>query len=128
MTRLHFDHNVAADLLPLLRGAGHDIVTADELSLSAATDAEHLLAAAEDKRVLLTYNARDFLLLHDAWRRWSTAWRVMRHHAGILILTAPPALSIPESAREVDALLAAQLPLTDQLYRWGRSGGWVRQS
>lgn len=127
MTRLHFDQNVSADLLPLLRGAGHDIVTAGDLSLSTATDAEHLLAAAEDERVLLTYNVKDFLLLHDAWRRWSIAWRVLRRHAGILILMAPPALSIPESAREVDALLAAQPPLLDELYKWERSGGWVRQ-
>ena len=127
MTRLHIDHDVSADLLPLLRRAGHDIVTAAELGLSAAPDDVHLLAAADDGRVLLTYNTKDFILLHGAWRRWSAAWQVARHHAGILILKAPSQLSNQDSAREVDALLASQPPLIDELYKWERPGGWARQ-
>jgi hypothetical protein len=43
MVRFYFDHNVSTDLLRSLRRSGHDIVAADELSLSAATDDEHLL-------------------------------------------------------------------------------------
>ena len=127
MVRLYFDHNVSSDLLRSLRHGGHDIVAAGELALSAATDDEHLLRAAEDARTFLTYNVKDFLLRHDARRRWSAAWRVTRQHAGILILEQPPRLIPVEATREVERLLALEPPLSGELYRWTRASGWVRR-
>lgn len=127
MVRFYFDHNVSAALLDSLRRSGHDIVTADELSLAAATDDEHLLGAAQDARVFLTYNIGDFELLHDAWRRWSVAWQVRQQHAGILILDQPPRLMPLESAREVERLLASEPNLINELYRWTRAIGWTRR-
>lgn len=127
MARLHIDHNVSAVLVTLLRAGGHDIVTAGELALTAAGDDVHLLAAAEDRRALLTYNKKDFRLLHDAWRHWSVAWQVVPRHADSLILKQPPKWPTPEAAPEVDRFLRSARALDNELYEWRRASGRVRR-
>ena len=127
MADLYVDQNISFDLIALLRGRGHTAVTARDLGLERARDDEHLLVAAERGRTLLTYNRDDFELLHDAWRRWSTAWQATATHAGILIVPPPPHRSVAEAAGEVDSLLASGYPLANELYRWRPVGGWVRR-
>ena len=55
-----------ARLVSMLRMAGHDVLTVNEAGLSGQADSAVLTFAAQDRRVVLTMNCRDFLELHDA--------------------------------------------------------------
>lgn len=128
MARFHLDQNVSVTLALLLRGRGHDVVTANDAGLLDADDDVHLLAAAKAGRVLVTHNRDDFRLLHYAWRRWARDWQVARSHAGILAIPQYPQWSPEHAAVEVDRI--SQRPLTDDLYiyDWRTGQGWVRES
>lgn len=73
MAAFYLDHNVALETARLLRKAGHSATTAREIGLAAVRDDEHLPRSASERRTLVTHNAGDFILLHDAWLRWSRA-------------------------------------------------------
>jgi hypothetical protein len=66
------------DLLQALRLRGADVQTAFEAGLVGRPDEEHLAYAAEEGRVLYTFNVRDFMRLHG---EYMTAGR---EHAGIV--------------------------------------------
>lgn len=125
MADLYLDHNVAIPLAPLLRGAGHTVVTARELALEHAGDDEHVLNAAQQRRILVTHNRADFVLLHAAWQRWSTAWRVSERHAGILILPQP--LAVPRMGQAIIDFLQRGQAIENELYEWRPSTGWSRR-
>jgi hypothetical protein len=122
----YLDHNVALELAHHLRDAGHDARTARDLEMERAGDETHLSLAARSGWTLITHNAKDFTLLHAAWRRWSQEWGVTAHHAGILVLTPPVAPT--QAAQEVLALLEAGEALEDALYKWRRHSGWMRHA
>ncbi|MGI8855688.1 MAG: DUF5615 family PIN-like protein [Thermomicrobiales bacterium] len=105
-------------LPPLLRTAGHDSVTARELRMEAAGDDEHLLVAAKTDRILVTYNVKDFRLLHDAWQRWSGDWNVARRHAGILII--PDSWLAPHATEQLDAFVQAVQSVANELHEWNQ--------
>jgi hypothetical protein len=66
------------DLVQALRLRGADVQTAFEAGLVGRPDEEHLAYAAEEGRVLYTFNVRDFMRLHG---EYMTAGR---EHAGIV--------------------------------------------
>ncbi|MDQ2784421.1 MAG: hypothetical protein M3Y58_05410 [Chloroflexota bacterium] len=108
--RLHIDHDVPlaiADYLYTLRDNGapkYAIETATSLGMTTASDHEHLLAAAQDARVLITRNWRDYYLLHGAWVGWSVALDMGRSHAGILVLSHHA--SVLQASLALDAFLS----------------------
>jgi hypothetical protein len=124
MAALHVDHNVSSQLALLLRRAGHDVIETRVIGMSRATDDALLLAAADGGRVFITYNEADFVLLHDAWRRWSAAWGVNVAHAGILVLPQPPHLANSQAAQALDSFLLTSIPLASELYLFRRAEGW----
>jgi hypothetical protein len=127
VARLYLDHDVSLALAPLLRLVGHEARTAQELGLAQATDDEQLLTAAQQGRIFLTHNRKDYVLLNDAWSRWPRAWGVPAPaHAGILVLDHRPE---PELATAVDAFLTTTpaVPLASALYWWRYRAGWHRQ-
>lgn len=130
LARLHLDENFSFDTTQRLRGYGHDCVTAFGLGLAGASDATHLLRAAQDNRVFITHNGDDFELLHEAWMQWFAAYGVQPapSHAGILIVPQPnPKLKfwLPDfAAHEIDSFLSQGLPLTNMVYKWTVSSGW----
>ena len=93
--------------------------------MERAGDEQHLSQAAGSGWILITHNARDFTLLHGAWRRWSREWGMMARHAGILVLIPPVAPS--RAAQEIAALLESGRLLHNELYIWRQHTGWVRQ-
>ena len=127
MARFYLGHDVSLGLSSLLRAAGHDSRIAQEAGLARASDEVHLLFAAQQDRVLLTHNRKDYVLLHDAWRHWPSAWGVLAPpHAGILVLDHRPER---ELAVAIDAFLAAvSLPPANALYWWRYRYGWQHQS
>jgi predicted nuclease of predicted toxin-antitoxin system len=73
--RLYFDHNVARRLAQVIRARGYDVVEARALGLARAPDGEQLLEATRQRRVLVTHDAEDFALLHDACGAGSRRFR-----------------------------------------------------
>jgi hypothetical protein len=136
LAELYIDSNVALEVAEFLRTAGHIAVTARQLGREGNTDNEHLLVASQDGRIFLTHNEQDFILLHDAWRRWSAAWGVAAHQAGILIVPQERRYGIdwrPEAVSQaVISCLQQGSPVAGYLFRrkeagWGRRVGrdWI---
>ena len=87
--------------------------------------------AAQQRRILLTCDVADFLLLHSAWRRWFVAYTVapVPTHAGIVVIPQPDYrrdLWLPDAAAgENNALVSRESSLINRLYLWTASRGWV---
>jgi hypothetical protein len=118
----YIDNDVSRAVAPLLREAGHDAVSAENLRLDRAGDEEHVLVAAEQRRVFITHNERDFLLLHDAWRRWTTAWHMSQQHAGIVVVPQGRRYGVDWSAQQIasaaaDLVRRAGAEMPNQLLR-----------
>ena len=123
MAHLYLDHNVHLDLADLLTGMGHPTTTARNERMELATDDAHLLLTTRSHRILVSHNNKDFLLLHNAWGRWSQALCVPQAHAGILIV--PENIGVPAMGQAVVELLASTAPddVDDQFHRFS-AGAW----
>jgi len=77
--QLYLDTDVQKKLARLLRERGFDAISAYEVGHAHLPDPEHLIYAAEQERVLLTYNIGDFMRLYQAW------WNEGRQHAGVVV-------------------------------------------
>ncbi len=86
MARFFLDNDFPLGVGDELQRLGHSVESARSTNREDRHDEDQLLYAATAGRILITHNRRDFLLLHDAWRRWTRAWTVERAHAGILVL------------------------------------------
>jgi hypothetical protein len=80
--RLLLDAHVSARRIArALRDDGHDVRAADEERTLDGWEDERLLAlAAEEQRIMVTFNARDFARIAREWAGEG------RHHAGCAIL------------------------------------------
>jgi hypothetical protein len=123
MADFHIDQNTPPSLAPALRGVGHLALTARDLGMRQARDAEHLLHAAQNHRIVVTRD-KDFLELHLAWLRWPVAWGVSPapRHAGILVI--PSDWQVPFAAREVDTFVQGVRSLENALYEYVVNRGW----
>lgn len=130
MASFYVDNDVAQEVAGLLSSDGHSVVTARDLQREADTDDEQLLVAAESGRVFLTHSERDFVLLHDAWRRWSAAWGVSARHSGIVIVPQGIRYGIDWDAEEITRAVVRCLqqctPVAGRLLR-RKEGGWQRR-
>jgi hypothetical protein len=114
------DANIPQSFAGFLRAGNHDVTTARQLGLTTAPDDKHLLEAAMAGRILITHDEEDFVLLHGAWRRWTSAWGIDRtaQHAGILVL---PQISVSLHGwlvQNIERLLAARPSLANELHLW----------
>jgi hypothetical protein len=131
VAEFYLDHNVAAATAGFLRALGHGARTAQDVGLQAAADHGQLLEAAQRGWILVTYNAKDFRLLHNAWCEWPPAWGLdpAPRHAGILIVPQPGpgdgARAAALAAADIGRL-AASRPLANALHRWSPASGWTR--
>src|SRR5262249_23680731 len=87
-----------------------------------ATDDEHLLIAARRRWVLVTHNRDDFVLLHNAWRRWP----VPMPHAGILAIPQAPECTSAAAAQAISDFVAPSPSWANELFRWRVRQGWDR--
>lgn len=77
--KLLVDEDTKANvLLTLLRQAGHDVVSTQDLGKDSAPDAEVFDLAQTSGRVILTKNAEDFFDLHEAQKS--------KGHFGVLVI------------------------------------------
>jgi len=123
MARFHLDQHVSYQIAALLRAAGHDVETAYEVGLAAADDDVHLFHAAQERRMLLTHNAADFLLLHKAWLRWSRGWGYFALHGGIIACPQAPLWRPPDATDQVLLLLGRAGRMENQFWAYDRQTG-----
>ncbi|HVC99305.1 MAG TPA: DUF5615 family PIN-like protein [Pirellulales bacterium] len=103
MARLYADEHVPVQLVYALRRLGNDVVTVRETSESKSGDATPddlvLKYAAQQQRVVLTFNGPDFRRLHAENQR----------HSGILCCDSefPGKAHARKQARRIDAFLRA---------------------
>ena len=78
---LYLDDDIAWPLLArLLRNAGHDVQLPSDIGMSGSEDPVHLSRAIQDRRLLLTKNHGDFLILHRL------LMAAQGNHPGILVV------------------------------------------
>lgn len=121
MTGFYLDHDVPTDLAVFLTGAGYPSVTVRQLGTRTSPDSFHLLEAARSGRVLVSHNKRDYILLNDAWLRWSREWSIRPIHSGILLV---PQISTTRLFAAIIELLDSGPDLTNRIYRWTSAGRW----
>jgi hypothetical protein len=73
------DEDVHRALAVQLRSAGVDAVSTPEAGRLSELDSSQLLWAAQEGRVLLTFNVSDFARLHHEWMNRGL------HHAGLIV-------------------------------------------
>jgi hypothetical protein len=79
--RLYVDEDsFDKSLVAAFRSADLNVITVADVSKQGYSDKEQLIWAAEQGRVIYSYNRRDFCCLHDEFL--STE----RNHAGIIVL------------------------------------------
>lgn len=102
------EDSLAKVLVKMLRKAGHDVVTVNEIGLNGKLDSVVLVSAKQDNRIVLTHNCRDFEALHEA----------NRDHAGILGIYENQDFSKDMTRQQVVKAIAnleaAQIPLAGQ--------------
>ena len=131
MAALYLDNDVPASWARLLRIRGHDVITVRDLGTREATDGEHLLAATQQGRILITHNGDDYVLLHDAWRRWFREYSTVSNaplHASILVVPQPkPQLDywpVETAVAILEAFLVSTLDLSGRAFEWTPVHGW----
>jgi hypothetical protein len=78
--RLYFDEDAMdSDLVRALRVRGVEVITANDTGLIAFPDEKHLSWAAENSRVLYSFNVSDFMALHIDYLS------AAKEHAGIVL-------------------------------------------
>lgn len=127
MAEFYLDNDVSLGLVPLLEARGHPVASARALGLTRAGDHAQLLVAVRRQAILVTYNLKDFVLLHDAWRTWPAELQSQfPPHAGILALDHAP---VSEQIAAIDDLLDGVPPSTvrNEMFSWRREHGWRRR-
>ena len=77
--RLYVDADITPKLARTLRTRGYDAVSAHEVGLAEASDAEHIAFAASQGCTLLTCNARDFTPIFE------DLWFAGKEHSGVIV-------------------------------------------
>ena len=96
--RLYLDEHVDGLAGPRLAAAGGDVIGTHAAGMAGALDPDQLEYAANQGRVLVTFNARDFAPLAE----W---WHSGRSHAGILISRAYKRDEVGELLRLLENVL-----------------------
>jgi predicted nuclease of predicted toxin-antitoxin system len=77
--RLFLDEDVHTNLAHALKQRGFDAVHAQGLARTGLTDDEQLAYAVRQRRCLISFNVRDFVLLHNRYVEDN------RRHYGIIV-------------------------------------------
>lgn len=99
--RVYLDENfIWAAHIQVLRGGGLDVLPAGEAGMLGRSDEEHLLFAAAEGRLLVSYDRRDYQILHAQFVEQR------RQHGGILLVYRDANYSPGELLRRMKALFA----------------------
>lgn len=122
MANVYINEDVGKVFIQLLQAEGHTVRHARTTpGMSGVTDGYQLLFAAQHNSVLLTYNGKDFLTLHDVWCRWTAAWQDAHAREGILLI--PQHVPAAIVARAAHDHLTSNIPLRNEFYKWHHEWG-----
>lgn len=79
LPRFLTDEDVYAAVAPALRNRGLDAISTPDTKRLGLSDESQLAFAANEGRVLVTFNVAHFVALHATWLQQG------RHHAGIVV-------------------------------------------
>ncbi|MBC6478413.1 MAG: DUF5615 family PIN-like protein [Hormoscilla sp. GM7CHS1pb] len=107
MASLYADENFSLPVVRLLRGLGHDVLTAREAEKAglAIPDPDVLAFATSNDRAVLTCDRFDFIRLH----------RLQPDHAGIIVCTGDP--NWERLATRINDVIYAEETLRGKLIR-----------
>ncbi len=105
------DEHINPEVARQLRKKGFDVLSVEEARMREASDEQVLSFAASEKRVIVTYNIRDFQMLLLDWHRAG------RHHSGIVFVSEKTA-----SQKTIGPLVRALKKLLDTA---PRSRDWL---
>jgi predicted nuclease of predicted toxin-antitoxin system len=107
MSRLYANENFPLQVVEALRQLGHDVLTVREAGFDnqRISDAEALLFAAQEQRILLTLNRRDFIRLH----------RQNSNHSGNIVCTEDA--DTERQAQHIHTALISNADLANSLVR-----------
>jgi N-acetylglucosamine kinase-like BadF-type ATPase len=121
VARFYLDENVSEQLILALRDGDHDVTSAIRVGQRTVSEAALLLDAAHRGRIFITHNMRDFQLLHEALRAWSTstAWNGEKaaRHAGILLMCPSRQAIVPVLVDAIERLLSMVDTFENRLFR-----------
>lgn len=128
MVRLFLDEDMSLRLVQALNERGIDALSAND-GYKGLNDAAQLLSSRSLGRVLVTNNTSDFLLLHQAWITWSSAWNLgeMERHAGMLLIHSAPGFDSQLIADEIRLLLdrmSRASSFENRAISWDVKWGW----
>jgi len=84
LIRFLTDEDVYGAVAVQLRANGFDAISTPDVERRGASDASQLSWAAQENRVLVTFNVSDFAQLHYQWLEDD------RHHAGMIVSRQRP--------------------------------------
>ena len=100
--RLYTDEDVYGSVALKLRERGLDAMSTPEANRLGASDLSQIEWAAQQGRVLLTFNVAHFTRLHDEWLSRS------QHHSGIIVSSQRPIGDLLRRARALASSLGAE--------------------
>lgn len=123
MATIYADHDAPANaLIAELHRFGHTVHTSRQMNRFQDRDDQQLAFAARRGWILLTRNAKDFGLLHQAWLSWAIEWGVSPppQHAGILVIPQNPPRPFPDLASAIHQVLTTlpPVPLPNSIHLW----------
>jgi len=106
--RLYLDEDVHKKVATTLRLRGYDVISAHEIKKWGVRDREQLDFAISQKRVIFTFNVRDYIILHKQCLKSG------KKHYGIIISRQ---LTLAETINRLSVLLLRDNPemLVNQL-------------
>jgi predicted nuclease of predicted toxin-antitoxin system len=81
---IFLDEDVYPALSTILQKRGYDVVHAQEIERKGRTDLEQLEFAVEHHRCLISFNVKDYVLLHNQFAREG------KNHFGIIVSRQRP--------------------------------------
>lgn len=102
--KLYLDEDVDISLAKALQQKGIDVLTTQEAGKKRLSDAEQLEFAVNTKRILLTHNKRDFILLHKNY-----IFEGREHHGIILSDQRPIGETLRGLSKLIFSLTAEQM-------------------
>lgn len=125
MARFYLDENFTLHVVDPLRNLGHTVLTSVDVGASGSWDDEQFFIAVQQKAILVSFNIKDFRLLHAAWRSWSRHWGVERPHYGVILLQQPQPPRSPESLAQELHEVVTRFEMQDQAIEWRSQTGWT---
>jgi len=103
--RFYLDEDVPPSAARIARGMGLDVVAAVEMGPLPRTDPEHLAIAAADRRMVVSYNRKDFL------KYTMDFFAAGKPHAGVLAVMPSLPRDGPAVAHALQTWSARRPPL-----------------